>query len=136
MQPAPLQILSSVLLWNFALTRQLEKLPNKMQRDFVPTLINGQHHPCALSHFCIQRPCPNDKRRRYQLAALTGHLQSEPGSGGLVMTVACRMEVLGASIGGQLLGCATAIQSAVDVHLWTVLGWVSILHIQRLGAGI
>ncbi|CAL5224464.1 g7155 [Coccomyxa viridis] len=34
-------ILSSVLLWNFALTRQLEKLPNKMQRDFVPTLING-----------------------------------------------------------------------------------------------
>ena len=36
------QILSSVLLWNFALTRQLEKLPSKMQRDFVPTLINGK----------------------------------------------------------------------------------------------
>ena len=36
------QILSSVLLWNFALTSQLEKLPSKIQKDFVPTLINGK----------------------------------------------------------------------------------------------
>jgi hypothetical protein len=36
------QVLSSVLVWNFALTSQLNKLPYKMQRDFVPTLINGR----------------------------------------------------------------------------------------------
>ena len=37
-----MQVLSSVLLWNFALTSQLTKLPNKIQKDFVPTLINGR----------------------------------------------------------------------------------------------
>ncbi len=51
------------------------------------------------------------------------------------MAVACRVEVLGASISSQFLGGATAIQSAVDVHVWTVLGRIPILHIQRLGAG-
>ena len=40
---ASLQILSTVLLWNFALTSQLEKLPSKMRRDFAPTLVNGKH---------------------------------------------------------------------------------------------
>ena len=50
MPPASLQILSSVLLWNFALTSQLEKLPSKIQRDFVPTLVNGKHVAFA---FCV-----------------------------------------------------------------------------------
>ena len=49
--------------------------------------------------------------------------------------MACRVEVLGASLSGQLLGGAIAIQSAMDVHLWIVLGWIPILHIQRLGVG-
>ena len=42
------------------------------------------------------------------------------------------MEVLGASIDGQLLGCASAVQSAMDVHMWTVLGWLPVLHLQHL----
>ena len=37
------QILSSVLLWNFALTNQLNRLPSKVKKDFVPTLVNGEH---------------------------------------------------------------------------------------------
>lgn len=41
------QVLSSVLLWNFAFTKQLDKLPDKVKRDFVPTLINGDS-PCLV----------------------------------------------------------------------------------------
>ena len=36
------QVLSAVLLWNYALTKQMEKLPEKVKRDFVPTLMNGE----------------------------------------------------------------------------------------------
>jgi hypothetical protein len=36
------QVLSAVLLWNYSLTRQLEKLPAKVRADFVPTLIDGE----------------------------------------------------------------------------------------------
>ncbi|CAL8463749.1 g3283 [Coccomyxa elongata] len=34
-------VLSAVLLWNYAFTKQLDRLPEKVKRDFVPTLING-----------------------------------------------------------------------------------------------
>lgn len=37
-----LQVLSAVLLWNYTLTRQAHKLPEKARRDFIPTLINGE----------------------------------------------------------------------------------------------
>ena len=32
-----------MLLWNFALTNQLNRLPGKVKKDFVPTLVNGEH---------------------------------------------------------------------------------------------
>ena len=48
------------------------------------------------------------------------------------MGALCRMEVLGASIDSQLLGRASAIQSAMDVHMRTVLGWLPVLHLQHL----
>lgn len=41
------QILSSVLLWNFALSNQLNKLPGKVKKDFVPTLVNGKLVLCC-----------------------------------------------------------------------------------------
>jgi hypothetical protein len=44
------------------------------------------------------------------------------------------MEVLDTSINGQLLGCASAIQSTMDVHMWIVLGWLPVLHLQHLGS--
>lgn len=31
-----------MLLWNYTLTRQAHKLPEKARRDFIPTLINGE----------------------------------------------------------------------------------------------
>ena len=37
------QVLSAVLLWNFGLTGQLAHLRSKVERDFVPTLINGEY---------------------------------------------------------------------------------------------
>lgn len=40
-----MQVLSAVLLWNYAFTKQLDRLPQKVKRDFVPTLINGEA-PC------------------------------------------------------------------------------------------
>ena len=51
-----MQILSSVLLWNFALTNQLNRLPNKVKKDFVPTLVNGEHWVllfCVVHTYCI-----------------------------------------------------------------------------------
>lgn len=37
------QVLSAVLLWNYGLTGQLDRLRGKVERDFVPTLVNGVH---------------------------------------------------------------------------------------------
>lgn len=50
-----MQVLSSVLLWNFALTNQLNKLPSKIQKDFVPTLINGKPSASTPLLVCVLR---------------------------------------------------------------------------------
>ena len=47
------QILSTVLLWNFALTNQLNRLPSKVKKDFVPTLVNGEHW---MVHWMLCKP--------------------------------------------------------------------------------
>ena len=41
------QVLSTVLLWNFGWTGQLHKLRDKVERDFVPTTINGKQDACT-----------------------------------------------------------------------------------------
>ena len=120
-----MQVLSSVLLWNFALTNQLNKLPSKIQKDFVPTLING-------------KPSVSNPLLVFVLSAQLANTPKTPitisvTSGLKAMSIACRVEVLGAGINGQLLCGASAIPSAVDVHLWTVLVWLPIIHFQYLG---
>lgn len=50
------------------------------------------------------------------------------------MNCPCRVEVLGARISGEFLGGASAIQSAVDVHMWTVLGRLPVLHIKYISS--
>ena len=71
------QILSSVLLWNFALSNQLNKLPSKVKKDFVPTLVNGEHSNvlcCAIQIHCHEA-CIG-----YQAVVIRGNLWS-PGPG-------------------------------------------------------
>ena len=56
-----MQVLSAVLLWNYAFTKQLDRLPQKVKRDFVPTLINGEA-PCHATKYSVpqharHQPC-------------------------------------------------------------------------------
>ena len=119
-----MQVLSSVLLWNFALTNQLNKLPSKIQKDFVPTLINGKPSASTpLLVLCSVHALPLPLRPQSLSLSLLAS----------AMSITCRVEVLGAGINGKLLCGASAIPRAVDVHLWTVLGWLPIIHFQHLG---